>query len=705
MAVFTLFAYGTSERHETKGKHKATNNIISKFSKACTDLPRNGMIIDGPGTLGLEVPNNAKRGAEGIIKWLKNQDELKNKINITGFSRGSVTSIYIANILKKNQEKLQAKSTGGKATEEEQHLLQKLKNIDLNMFLIDPVAGMSDKGKTFARVIPDNVKNYVAVFQLDERRRDFKPQDISRAIIVNPAKTKVTMLPLYGNHSDTTKIKAINMESGAKLLWYTTHQFLTTHGSSFLENQVPDFAFSDDYPPEKRVIREDLPIQPHEQRQKLLELFGQHHSERETYRKSGMKSKLTDGILTPRTDRTINQHLRFYVKQAPFYINQLERELFKVTYPATFNYLFEKNQPDERFPPPFFDMKQWSKELVIEELHTLKEGNPKLFDRLKAYKLIKESAEDIHLGEPRGYTYLEPLASMQQIYPYLLPETVKNNDKNQEMNKLTSLEMEIYRMTFRYQREKNNFNFAGKRSHSVDAIQIREDINQIVNFKEGSSEEKRELILSKLEEHYKKLILSKNHSELTFMTAIILAKHGRKYKIEQSIGNEILVDFVHMSISLIKVTVEFIGTLGFIGGSLLYAIGNALNSIGERAIEVIGDVSYNPFKAMGFMAATLLIGAGLIIKNGLGLRPLNEFVVQGIKDIRDWIVRAINTTTIEPINQNGKDKLELMLDEDNLQESENPGEFDKNAPNRIQDDSGADSDSYDFPSGQNPFPS
>jgi hypothetical protein len=693
MAVFTLFAYGTWEHHEAKGSKNATNNIISKFSRACIDIPMNGMIIDGPGTLGLEVPKNAKRGAEGIIKWLRSQYDLNNQVNITGFSRGSVTSIYIANILKRKQEELEKKSVLGQATEEDQLLLAKLKKIDLNLFLIDPVAGMSDKAKPFARIIPDNVKNYVSVFQLDERRRDFKPQDISRAIIADPAKTSLTMLPLYGNHSDTTKIKSTKMESGAKLLWHSIHQFLTTHGSNFLENQVPEFAYGDDYPPENKVIREALPDEPQEQRQQLLKLFSQHHSERDAYRQSGMKFKATDGIFAPRTDRSMNQHLRFYVKQSPFFINQLERELFKVTYPATFNYLFEKNQRDERFPPPD-DLQQWSEELVINDLHSLKEGNPQLFDRLKAYKLVDESANKIYLGEPRGYHHLEPLASMQQIFPHLLPETVNNKEIMREMDKLSSLETEIYRMTFRYQREKHDLNFAGKRGQSAHAIRIREDIHQIVNFNEGSTAEKPELILNKLEDHYKKLILSNNHSDLTFMTALILAKHGRRYEIEQSIGNEILVDLVYMSITLVKIAVEFIGTLGFVGGACLYAIGNAMDSFGERIIELIGDVGCNPFKAMGFMAGALLLGVGIIIKNGLGLRPLNQFVVQGIKDLRDWIVRAINTTTIETLNQNGKDKLNLIVEEDDLQESENPRQYYKNELNRMEEES--DSDSFDY---------
>ena len=54
--------------------------------------------------------------------------------------------------------------------------------------------------------------------QMDEMRRDFKPQDMSRAIIAS-RQTNVSMLPMYGNHSDCTKIKSDAMSSGAIIAW------------------------------------------------------------------------------------------------------------------------------------------------------------------------------------------------------------------------------------------------------------------------------------------------------------------------------------------------------------------------------------------------------------------------------------------------------------------------------------------------------
>ncbi len=686
MAVFTLFAYGTWEHHETKGKHEPTNNFISKFASASTDVSnKNGMILDGPGTLGLEVKPNAKRAVAEIIDWLKRQDDSKNKVNITGFSRGSVTSIYIANYLKRKQDELE-KISAFVLSVEDKKLLAKLKNLELNMFLVDPVAGMSDKGKPFARIIPDNVKNYVAVLQLDERRRDFKPQDLSRAIVINPNKTKVTMLPLYGNHSDTTKIKSKKMESGVKILWHSVHQFLSANGSSFNNDQVPDYAFSDDYPIEDRVVREDLPEDPQAQRQHILDLFSQHHQERSAYRESGMKAKLADGILTPRTDRSMNQHLRFYVKHSFIFINQLERELFKVTYPATFNYLFEMNQPDPRFA-----VELWSKASVIQELAEVKEKNPGLFNRLKAYQLVEEKAEMINVGEPSGYYHQVSLSTIQQIYPNLVPDSSKVK-RIDEIEKLSATELEIYRTTFRYQREKNNLNFAGQRCQSANAIKIRSDIHEIVNLDQRNSADKYQLVLDKLEEHYKHLILSANDSDLTWMTGNILARHGRIFEIKQSLGNEILVEFLSSIFSLVKYSVQFIGTFGFIGGSFLFAVGNALDSIGERIMELIGDVGSNPFKLLGFIAGALILGIGLIIKNGFGLRPINNFIVQGIKECRDWTIGAINTSTFDRINASAKEKNNLISNVES-NENSNPTTVYKNELKNLSD-SESDSDSY-----------
>ena len=632
MSVYTVFAYGTGE------SEKETNNIISQFRQSCSS---EHFYIDGPKTLGKEVIPNAKNATKKIIDWLKLQEGDDNKINLTGFSRGSVTCIHIANNLKNVEKGLERKKyhlerNGRQLNDADQKLLNQLKKMDLNMFLMDPVAGLMDKKIKNGRVIPDNVRNYVAVLQQDERRRDFKPQDITRAIIVSPEKTKVTMLPMYGNHSDTTKIKNSGMQSGPQIAWHSLHRFLTQHGTEFKQDGqdiIPQITSSN-------LERSTLP--PISNSKELLKLFSVNHQERENYRQSGLLSKLTDGIPAPRVERTLNDHLKYYVKNPGFFVNQLERELFKISYPKSFNYLFEKNLPDPRFPEASSSLP----DDVISELAILKRENPALFQDLRALG-VKSNGEQISLGKPRGYHYLEPCTSMQQIYPDLVPESVKNHAL--EMDKLPALEMEIYRLAFNYQRDKLSVDFFGGRSQTSRAIQLCDDINYIVNKEEVSREEKYGLLLDKLEENYKEMLLSDNCSQLSDMIQTTLANHGRQYKInEAGVLNSLLVNFSYSFFALVQKTISFVGNLGYIGGGTLYSLGNALQSIGRRSQELLGEID-NPLKVIGLIAASLVEATGFMIKNSFGLKPLTSFVTQGIGMMRDAFIQLINTTKIERI--------------------------------------------------------
>ena len=110
----------------------------------------------------------------------------------------------------------------------------------------------------------------------------------------------------------------------------------------FIEgNKIPAIITSDG----KRLNLKEEP-----EAKDLLKLFSTHHQEREAYRESGRVPKVFDGLPFPRVPRTLNYHLQFYVKDSEFFINQLERELCKIAYPRVFNYLFENNVFDIRFP-------------------------------------------------------------------------------------------------------------------------------------------------------------------------------------------------------------------------------------------------------------------------------------------------------------------------------------------------------------------
>lgn len=645
MGIFTVFCYGTGENHQE------TNNIISQFSKACDQ--EHSLHVDGPSLLGTEVKANARRAANQIISWLKSQPDDSNNINLTGFSRGSVTSIHIANILKRQEEALAAREQrllrAGKAlNSSEKKLLTQLQNINLNLFLMDPVAGLSDKSVMDGRVVPDNVKNYVAVLQMDEMRRDFKPQDLTRIIIQSPQTTKVSMLPMYGNHSDTTKIKNDQMTSGPQIAWYSMHQFLTQHGTRFKNDQIPQIVFSNNY-----NSPADLPQNP--TARELLELFSRHHEERDAYLKSGMKSNLTDGIPAPRVQRSLNNHLDFYVKNADFFINQLERELFKISYPKTFNYLFEQNQFDIRFP----EDSHVTQEQVQYELNSLKQGNPKLFERLQS-RGVKEINGIITVGSPGGLYHLEPCSTVVQLFPNL----ITNDLIHQKIpDKLALLEMNVYRLIFKYQREKSLLHFSRERTEDARAQKIIIEINELVNNKNLSNDEKYHGILDIVESHYKEMEQQASTSELSFMLKKLLNHYGRQYKIQDpSEVRALLSSVLHTALSLLKELISFVGNLGYIGGGALFAVGHSIQELGGRINDMLGPIGYNPLKAVVSAIAYTMEGIGFAVKNSLGLKPLTEVITSGLNGIRDAMNKATLNISIERIHsvksdsQNGLDR-------------------------------------------------
>lgn len=641
MATFTVFCYGTGE------SQAKSNNIISQFSKACR--PGESVYIDGPGLLGTEVEANARRGANQIIGWLNGQDANAHNINLAGFSRGSVTSIYIANYLKDEQKRLAAKEQklgleGRQLDAGEKKLLTQLQNINLNLFLMDPVAGMTDKSKMEGRRIPDNVKSVVAVIQTDEMRRDFKPQDITRLVVESP-QTKVSMLPMYGNHSDIVKIKNNNMTAGPQIAWHSLHQFLTQHGTRFTNDAKPQIVNSEGE-------FSDLPANP--SAKQLLELFSQNHEQRAAFLKSGVKCKPFDGLPVPRAPRSINEHLHFYVKNSDFFTNQLERELFKITYPKTFNYLFEKNRFDIRFPNDSAS----SKEDVEAELAVLKRDtdNPQLFQRLKDHGYVNvtrgpiQQVDQISVIGPNGVTSLEPCATVQQMFPNLVTNDLVRQHA-QEMNKLAQLEMDVYRATFDYQRSKSEVNFAGERPEYGRAKDIRNEIQRLANHHPAGDSTKFHLALDALERHFMAMVKASSTSDLVPMLGKVLHKHGRRYQIsDPGFARAATSALVHTTLTVLKEAISFAGNLGHIGGSALYAVGHAIQDIGRRANEMLGTLGCNPLKYLASAIAYGLQGIGFAIKNSFGLKPLTNFLSGLVSSVRDAANRAILDIKVERID-------------------------------------------------------
>jgi hypothetical protein len=637
---FTVFAYGTGEydkmgRPDDKGRIKGQENIISTFSAACTSAKT---IIDGPDLLGTQVTPNAQKAFDNIIEHLNDPnvgEEEEYVVNLMGLSRGAITCIRIANLLNDKMNNLE-----GSHNVDEQVLCRKLKNLKLNIFAIDPVAGMGAKQVDESRVIPGNVKNYVSILQLDEMRRDFKPQDITRTIIANPKQTNVVALPFHGNHTQATKIKSNDMQSTALLVQSALYTFLTNNGTTFEGTEVPALPNYDGDKDKKYKIQ--FTQQGEISDDKLLTLFEKQHKEQNEYSKYGKRSKLGDSAFL-RAPRSMNQHKEYYVTDSDFFVNQLERELFKVTYPRTFNYFFERNKED-----PFF-LSNSRENQVVTDLKSLKEQHPSLFERLqKKYPgniKINEQGDPINVVASTGSAYLEPCHALMQLYPNLLTQDFIQKDET-ENDRIMKLKQDIISQTSFYDREKYQFLTFDKRSESDRTQRIRDDVCDIIKHSDGNKEQR---LLDVLEYHAQFLHHAGSSSALLPLLKKTLDDHGRSFKppSDYYFLTILLTEFIHMSLSIVKDTVYFVGSLGFVGGYALSVIGTFLEDFGRRGNEIIGDIGYNPLKLFARGLATVVENVGYVIKQHFGLKPATDYLTDKIRDLRDNTVYQLRCAGIK----------------------------------------------------------
>lgn len=138
-----------------------------------------------------------------FIRALNLNGQKPDGINMIGWSRGAVTCTRIAWALYKSKD-------------------QNLRDIPINIFAVDPVAGILHTDEPDARTIMPNVKNYFATLAMGERRRMFFPNAGDRLIVHDPNVTRHWVLPVPGNHSDTAK----NNNKVGKLVFNLAYRFL-----------------------------------------------------------------------------------------------------------------------------------------------------------------------------------------------------------------------------------------------------------------------------------------------------------------------------------------------------------------------------------------------------------------------------------------------------------------------------------------------
>lgn len=159
------------------------------------------------GATGVGVQQNVDSTVELILAL--NLAGLKpERINMIGWSRGAVTCIRIAYKLWQSQD-------------------GNIRNIPINIFAVDPVAGAGHSTEVDATTVTPNVENYIATLATGEKRRFFKPIAGHRLNVVDPNRTKSWVLPMPGNHANT----ATNDNPTGRVVFNLAYRFLNACGT------------------------------------------------------------------------------------------------------------------------------------------------------------------------------------------------------------------------------------------------------------------------------------------------------------------------------------------------------------------------------------------------------------------------------------------------------------------------------------------
>jgi hypothetical protein len=159
------------------------------------------------GATGDGVHDNVDNTVE-VIRALNLAGNKPDAINMIGWSRGAVTCIRMAYKLYQSQD-------------------ANIRNIPINIFAVDPVAGAGHSTETDATHLTPNVRNYFATLAMGETRRFFKPIAGQRLVVQNPGVTKTWVLPMPGHHSDTAK----NDNNTGKIVFNLAYRFLAAAGT------------------------------------------------------------------------------------------------------------------------------------------------------------------------------------------------------------------------------------------------------------------------------------------------------------------------------------------------------------------------------------------------------------------------------------------------------------------------------------------
>jgi hypothetical protein len=307
-----------------------------------------------------------------IIQALKFEHGIDIKtVNMTGWSRGAVTCIRIANLI--------SKVFGNE--------------IECNIFGIDPVAGQNaGLNKEDTQILPSCVKNFFAILSSHERRETFKPQDLSRIRPQSHA-TRVLFLPMPGTHSQQV-CKTEGLREAYDISIRIAYACLRHWGTDF--TSPPDSAVAN-----ARDMCEHYALM-------------RYKMDQGTYKKkqtSGIVDRII-GIGLRRREFAKKQNMQHYVVggKTSYWVNEHHRACFQLAYPSLYTTIFA-------MPPSSGTGWIGGKRRITENLT----GSTWLLNSLLAHKFIAGLNNNQIWVANAGSGYYEGTENLHATWPLSIP--------------------------------------------------------------------------------------------------------------------------------------------------------------------------------------------------------------------------------------------------------------------------------------------
>lgn len=617
MPAYSVFALGSGESYDSKSTEPQYRTINTSFYDACQG---DKLLLQGPSRLGgaydpQTIRENVTLAAKQFKEWLATQPRPTNgepyNLNLSGFSRGSITCLKIAN-------EIQRMVLAGELSDQNGPLT--LNHIAVNLSIDDPVSGITDKSDPTTRTIPRIVKHCAIPLQRDDRRRFFMPQDLSRLLIEDHASTQLTMLPFYGEHTYSTYASSEETLDGPMINWNLKYRFMQSHGSNF--SGIPPIVKLAGTSISEEACRNASRVLTDNE---LLESFARTMQNRNSYAQTARGFQAVDSLAGGRA-RSFNQHLEDYVTD-PFFLNQYMRELFKRCYPKAFNYLFEQatfdpNNPQNTggFNHPNGGYTQAQLQAELQQMYT---NNNQLFVRLENQRRVYRSPETSQIsliGPPGGIHRIERCHFTNAL-----------NNQPSSLTPLDLLEKQIVQATYQYERDKSPgvgtsrtsrvaseiyMSFA-ERSEAERARQIRQELRAIL-AEPGDDDTKHKKMLSTLKLHIIELRQIGSNSKLIASLENIVNQHQP----DQILQVETSKKFWNRMGERIGTGIKRIGQglqrFGRAVGVPIAAAGEAVRAFGERTVEMSTNSPYwfaNPFRVGAAIIGSFIQLGGWIAKN------------------------------------------------------------------------------------------